>query len=65
MKEHSPALSTVKVKAVGSRLLARCYSIRCRAMELASTLPLICFSCESILLVSPLYRMSDKLQVPV
>ena len=41
---RSPAFSTRKLKVVGSRLLAGCSSVRCRAMELACTLPLICFS---------------------
>ena len=70
VRGRSPALSTVKLKAVGSRLLAGCSSSRCRAMELASMLPLICFSWVSILAwalnpVSPLYLISHKVHVPV
>ena len=49
VRGRSPALSTVKLKAVGSRLLVGCSSARCRAMELASTVPLICFSWVSSL----------------
>ena len=65
VRGRSPALSTVKLKVVGSHLLAGCSSSRCRAMELASMLPLICFSWVSILAwalkpVSPLYLISHK-----
>ena len=67
---RSPAFSTRKLKVVGSRLLAGCSSVRCRAMELAWTLPLICFSWVSSLAwalnpVSPLYLFWHKVQVPV
>ena len=49
VRGRSPALSTVKLKAVGSRLLAGCSSSRCRAMELASTLPIYLYLYDSII----------------
>ena len=67
---RSPAFSTRKLNVVGSRLLAGCSSVKCRAIELAWTLPLICFSWVSSLAwalnpVSPLYLFWHKVQVPV
>ena len=44
VRGRSPALSTVKEKVVGSRLLVGCSSSRCLAMEFVSTLRLISLS---------------------